>query len=108
MSSWLAIAVPYLPEIIHLARPLFTRNRNADTDKTPELAAQQIAELQRIYGLLHVHGELLDVFHVVCHRDLQLAADALDKRLRFAHTINIVALTAAVLAFCTAVYALTA
>ena len=108
MSSWLAIAVPYLPEIIHLARPLFTRNRNADTDKTPELAAQQIAELQVAVAdnVENIKKLAMDMQQTI--DALQLAADALDKRLRLAHTINIIALTAAVLAFCTAVYALTA
>lgn len=26
MSAWFAIAAPYIPEIIKIARPLFTRN----------------------------------------------------------------------------------
>ena len=106
MSSWLAIAVPYLPEIIHLARPLFTRNKNADTDKTPELAAQQIAELQAAVAdnVENIKKLAMDMQQTI--DALQLAADALDKRLRLAHTINIVALTVSVLAFGIAAYAL--
>ena len=104
MSSWLAIAVPYLPEIIHLARPLFTRNKNAD--KTPELAAQQITELQAAVAdnVENIKKLAMDMQQTI--DALQLAADALDKRLRLAHTIKIVALTVSVLAFGIAAYAL--
>jgi hypothetical protein len=106
MSSWLAIAVPYLPEIIHLARPLFTRNRN--NEKTPELTAQQIAELQTAVAdnVENIKKLAMDMQQTI--DALQLAADALDQRLRLAHTLNIVALTAAVLACCIAAYALSA
>ena len=106
MSSWLAIAVPYLPEIIHLARPLFTRNKQAD--KAPDLTTQQIAELQTAVAdnVENIKKLAMDMQQTI--DALQLAADALDKRLRLAHTLNIVALTVAVLAFGIAAYALAA
>ena len=106
MSSWLAIAVPYLPEIIHLARPLFTRNKQAD--KAPDLTAQQIAELQTAVAdnVENIKKVAMDMQQTI--DALQLAADALDQRLRLAHALNIVALTAAVLAFGIAAYALAA
>lgn len=106
MSSWLAIAVPYLPEIIHLARPLFTRNKQAD--KAPDLTTQQIAELQTAVAdnVENIKKLAMDMQQTI--DALQLAADALDQRLRLAHTLNIVALTTAVLAFGIAAYALAA
>lgn len=104
MSSWLAIAVPYLPEIIHLARPLFTRNKNQD--KVPDIVAQQIAELQsavteNVDSITKLAAEMQKTIDA-----LQLGADALEKKLQHAHIVNIVAMTVAVLAFCMAAYVL--
>lgn len=104
MSSWLAIAVPYLPEIIHLARPLFTRNKNQD--KAPEVVAQQIAELQtavadNVESIKKLALEMQQTIDA-----LQVGADALEKQLRRAHTINIIALTLAALAFGLSAYVL--
>lgn len=45
MPGWFSVAAPYLADIVVLARPLFTRNK--DGDKVPEVVAQQIAELQQ-------------------------------------------------------------
>ncbi|HEX5539411.1 MAG TPA: hypothetical protein VFX01_06450 [Methylophilaceae bacterium] len=102
--SWLAIAVPYLPEIIHLARPLFTRNKNQD--KVPEVVVQQISELQsavtaNVDNIAKLAAEMQKTIDA-----LQLGAEALEKKLHRAHLLNIVALTMAALAFCVAVYAL--
>jgi uncharacterized coiled-coil protein SlyX len=44
MAAWYALAASYLPDIIKLALPLFTRGR--PQEKTPEVMAQQITELQ--------------------------------------------------------------
>lgn len=104
MSSWLAIAVPYLPEIINLARPLFTRNKNQG--KVSDITAQQISELQTAVAdnVESIKKLAMDMQKTI--DALQLGADALEKKLRRAHAINIVAMTTAALAFCIAAYAL--
>lgn len=104
MSSWLAIAVPYLPEIINLARPLFTRNKNQD--KAPEVVAQQIAELQtavtdNVESIKKLATEMQQAIDA-----LQRRADAWENQLRRAHITNIIAITLAAMAFCLAAYAL--
>jgi hypothetical protein len=104
MPSWLAIAVPYLPEIIHLARPLFTGNKNQD--KGPDIVAQQISELQsavteNVDSIAKLAAEMQKTIDA-----LQMGAEALEKKLRYTHIINIVAITMAGLAFCMAAYAL--
>jgi hypothetical protein len=104
MSSWLAIAVPYLPEIINLARPLFTRDKSQE--KVPEIVAQQIAELQTAVAdnVESIKKLAMDMQKTI--DALQRGADALEKELRHARIVNMVALTAAVLAFCLSAYAL--
>lgn len=102
MSSWFAIAVPYLPDLINLARPLFTRDKNKE--KSPDILAQQISELQ---SAVTENVESINKLAAETQKTLQLGADALEKKLRVANIINIVAITMATLAFCLAAYALT-
>jgi hypothetical protein len=44
MPGWFSVAAPYLADIVMLARPLFTRNKNGEP--VPDIVVQQINELQ--------------------------------------------------------------
>ena len=104
MSAWFAIAAPYIPEIIKIARPLFTRGN--PEKKTIEVAAQQIAELQTaaIQNSESIKLLATEMQHTL--EALQKGAAELEKKLDRARTLLIVATTVSVLAFGTAVYAL--
>lgn len=104
MSAWLAIAAPYIPEIIKLARPLFTRNN--PEQKTIEVAAQQIAELQTaaIQNSESIKLLATEMQHTL--EALQQGAAELEKKLERARTLLIVSVTISVLAFAVAIYAL--
>lgn len=106
MPGWFSIAAPYLADIITLARPLFTRSKDKDADKDPNILAQQIIELQNaatqnaesVRTLATEMQKTLDA--------LQTGATILETRLRWAQTLAVVSTTVAVLAFFIAVYAL--
>ncbi len=46
MSAWFTAVAPFLPDIIQMARPIFTRSKGADAERRPDLVPKQIAELQ--------------------------------------------------------------
>lgn len=104
MPGWFAFAAPYIPEIIKLARPLFTRAspKAAETDVT----AQQIAELQtavsqNVESIKHLATDLQRTLEA-----LQNGAAEMEKKLNRAHTLLLISATMATLSFCVAVYAL--
>ncbi len=107
-ATWVTLAASSLPEIIRLARPLFTRTPNIDVSQTQrlELVEAQIAELQTaatrnadaIVQLATDMQKTLDV--------LQVGAERMERRLRRANLTAAVAATIALLAFATALYAL--
>ncbi|MCJ0763033.1 hypothetical protein [Variovorax terrae] len=104
MSAWLSIAAPYLPEIIKLAQPLFTRAKSPD--KSPEVMAQQIAELQAAATQNAEAIKLLATQMQGTIDGLQAAATTLEKKLQRAYLLAVVAATVAVLGFGVAAYAL--
>lgn len=104
MAGWIAIAAPYIPEIIKLARPLFTRN--SSKEKSIEVVAQQIAELQTaaIQNAESIKIIASEMQHTI--EALQTGATKLEKKLEQARMLLIIAVTVSVLAFCVAVFAL--
>jgi hypothetical protein len=106
MPGWFSVAAPYLADIITLARPLFTRGKDKETDKVPELVAQQIAELQNAATQNAESVKLLATEMQKTLDALQTGASILESRLRWAQTLAIVSTTLAAMAFFIAVYAL--
>lgn len=104
MSAWYALAASYLPDIIKLALPLFTRGRAQE--KTPEVMAQQIVELQNA-ALQNADSIKLMATEMQKTIDtLQVGAALLERRLQRAQMLAGAASIIAVLAFGVAVYAL--
>lgn len=108
-STWIAIAAPYVPEIIKLARPLFTRTPAA-ADNTQQIrldvVSAQISELQNAASqnadsIRKLATDMQKTLEV-----LQLGSERMQKRLVIANLIAIMAATAALLAFGLAAYAL--
>lgn len=114
MASWFTVMAPLLPELIRAARPIFTRNAE------PSQVPKQIAELQdavlhndhsiktvaremeqTLSALTQASQELETTLHGLRHSQVLL-----ERRLRRANTVAVVAVTAALLAFAVAAYAL--
>jgi uncharacterized coiled-coil protein SlyX len=104
MPAWFAIAAPYIPEIIKIARPLFTRNKGQE--KSIDVVSQQIAELQTsaIQNAESIKLLATEMQHTI--EALQSGAAQLEKKLEYARMLLIISSTISVLAFCVAVYAL--
>lgn len=104
MAGWLALAVPYIPEIIKIARPLFTRGN--PQEKSAEVVAQQIAELQTAVIQNSESIKLLatEMQHTI--DALQTGAAELEKKLERAGILLIISTTISILAICIAAYAL--
>jgi hypothetical protein len=104
MPAWFAIAAPYIPEIIKLARPLFTRG-NAQ-EKSAEVMTQQITELQAaaLQNAESIKLLATEMQHTL--EALQSGAAGLEKKLERARVLLIISTTISVLAFCIAAYAL--
>lgn len=104
MAGWLALAVPYIPEIIKIARPLFTRGN--PQEKSAEIVAQQIAELQAAVIQNSESIKLLatEMQHTI--EALQKGATDLEKKLARAGILLIISTTISVLAISIAAYAL--
>lgn len=104
MPAWFAIAAPYIPEIIKIARPLFTRNNSQE--KSIEVVAQQIAELQTaaIQNAESIKIIASEMQHTI--EALRDGAQKLENKLDHARTLLIISATISVLAFGVAVYAL--
>lgn len=106
MPAWYALAAPYLPDIIKLTLPLFTRVKSQD--KVPDVVAQQITELQNA-ALQNADSIKLMATEMQKTIDaLQVGAALLERRLQRAQLLATVATTIAVLAFGVAIYALDA
>ena len=104
MAGWLAIAAPYIPEIIKIARPLFTRNNSKD--KSIEAASQQIAELQTavIQNAESIKIIASEMQHTI--EALHIGSAKLEKKLKFASILLLISMTLSILAICVALYAL--
>jgi hypothetical protein len=108
-ASWITIAAPYVPEIIRLARPLFTRTPTT-TDNTQQIrldvVSAQIGELQNAASqnadsIRKLATDMQKTLEV-----LQLGSERMQKRLVAANLLAFAAITTAVLAFGVATYAL--
>ena len=104
MAGWLALAVPYIPEIIKIARPLFTRGN--PQEKSAEVIAQQIAELQSAVIQNSESIKLLATEMQLTIEALQTGAAELEKKLERAGVLLFISTIISVLALGAAAYAL--
>jgi hypothetical protein len=111
MATWIATAVPLIPEVIRLATPYFSKK---PADKALDLAAS-VAELQDASrtnaGAITKNAEALAAFAENTQKyieALQTSNVALHRELAVARTVAIVAATIAGLAFALAAYGLAA
>lgn len=107
-ATWITIAASSLPEILRMARPLFTRTPPIDTSQAQRLAIvdEQIAELQgaatrNADSITALASDMQKTIEV-----LQVGAERMQRQLHRANRLAMVAMTVAVLAFITALYAL--
>ena len=107
-ATWITIAASSLPEIIRMARPLFTRTPPLDNSQQlrMDVIGEQIAELQdaatqNADSIRKLATDMQKTIEV-----LQIGADRAERRLRRAHTLTLVATTVATLAFVLAAWAL--
>ena len=107
-ATWITIAASSLPEIIRMARPLFTRTPPLDNSQQLRLdvIGEQIAELQdaatqNADSIRKLATDMQKTIEV-----LQVGADRAERRLRRANTLTLVATTMATLAFVLAAWAL--
>ena len=104
MAAWFTAALPFIPDVIKLASPLFTRSK--PQDHVPDIVVTQIAELQTASAQ---NTEALKVLAAEMQKTidaLQIGAEALARDLRMARIVSIVAGTVALLTFAVATYAL--
>ena len=108
-ATWITIAAPYVPEIIRLARPLFTRTP-PQVDNSQQLRIDvigaQIAELQdaatqNADSIRKLATDMQKTIEV-----LQVGADRAERQLRRSNQLVLGATTVAALAFLLAAYAL--
>jgi len=107
-ATWITIAASSLPEIIRLAKPLFTRTPPIDTTQAQRLAIidEQITELQgaatrNADSISRLATDMQKTIEV-----LQVGADRMERQMHRANRLAAIATTVAVLAFATALYAL--
>ena len=107
-ATWITLAAPYLPDIIKLARPLFTRTPPVDNTQQlrMDVIGEQIAELQdaatqNADSIRKLATDMQKTIEI-----LQAGADQAERRLRHASQLTLVATTVAVLAFALAAFAL--
>ena len=107
-ATWITIAASSLPEIIRMARPLFTRTPQVDNSHQlrMDVIGEQIAELQdaatqNADSIKKLATDMQKTIEV-----LQVGADQAERRLRRASQLTVIATTVAILAFALAAYAL--
>jgi hypothetical protein len=104
MAAWFTVVAPFLPDIIQMAKPIFTRPKSQVS--APDLVPQQIIELQ------DAAAQNADAIKVLAEEmqktiaSLQQASVELDQKLDRANRLGLVAITAALLGFGVAAYAL--
>ena len=104
MAAWFTHALPYIPDLIKLAKPLFTRSR--PQDQVPDVVARQITELQEIAAQNTDAIKTLAIEMQNTIDSLQSGAEALAQELRWLRTMVIVCVAAAVVAAGLAAFAL--
>lgn len=107
-ATWITIAASSLPEIIRMARPLFTRTPQVDNTHQlrMDVIGEQIAELQdaatqNADSIRKLATDMQKTIEV-----LQLGVDQAERRLRLAARLTVIATTVAILAFALSAYAL--
>ncbi|ATD67027.1 hypothetical protein CNR27_05855 [Luteimonas chenhongjianii] len=108
-AGWITIVAPYLPEIVRLARPIFTRTPpliDPGQLRRNDVVDAQIAELQdaadqNADSIGKLAADMQKTIEV-----LQLAAARAERRLVRAQALAIIAATIATLAFGLAAWAL--
>ena len=107
-ATWITIAASSLPEIIRMARLLFTRTPQVDNSHQPQMdvIGEQIAQLQdaatqNADSIKKLATDMQKTIEV-----LQVGADQAERRLRRASQLTLIATTVAILAFALAAYAL--
>ncbi|MGH8063512.1 MAG: hypothetical protein ACREO7_16020 [Pseudoxanthomonas sp.] len=107
-ATWITIAASSLPEIIRMARPLFTRTPQVDNghQQRMDVIGEQIIELQdaatqNADSIRKLATDMQKTIEV-----LQVGADQAERRLRRANQLMLIATTVAILAFALAAYAL--
>jgi len=108
-ATWITIAAPYLPEIIKLARPLFTRTPpqldNSQQLRMDVIGAQivelQDAATQNADSIRKLATDMQKTIEV-----LQLGAERAEQRMRKSNQLVLIATTMAALAFALAAYSL--
>lgn len=104
MAAWFTAVAPFLPDLIQMARPIFTRARGEE--KASDLIPQQIAELQDAAAR---NAEAVRVLAAEMQQTLtalQQASAALERELARARQMALVAVIASLLGFAVAAYAL--
>jgi len=104
MAAWFTVVAPFLPDIIQMAKPIFTRARSPE--KAPDLVPQQILELQDAAAQNADAIKLLAEEMQQTLSVLQQASVEVDRKLERANRMALVAVTAALLAFALAAWAL--
>ncbi|MGQ4659774.1 hypothetical protein [Lysobacter sp. F6437] len=104
MAAWFTAVAPFLPDIIQMAKPIFTRSKGEE--KAPDLVPRQIAELQDAAAQNAESVRVLAAEMQQTLTALQQASGELERKLERANRLSLVAATAAVLAFAVAAYAL--
>ena len=116
MAAWFTVVAPFLPDIIQMAKPMFTRDKGADKipQQIKELqdaatqnadAVKQLAgEMQRTLASLQQGASQLETTLAA----LQQRNGALESELRRANRRSLVAATMALLAFALSACALAA
>jgi hypothetical protein len=109
-AGWITVVAPYLPEIVRLARPIFTRTPPPLVDlgqqRRNDVIDAQITELQdaasqNADSIGKLAADMQKTIEV-----LQLGAARVEKRLLRAQVLAVVSTTVAVLAFGLAAWAL--
>jgi hypothetical protein len=104
MAAWFTAVAPFLPDIIQMAKPMFTRARGED--KAPDLVPRQISELQDAAAQNAESVRLLAAEMQQTLTALQQASVELERKLERASRLSLVAATMAGLGFAVAAYAL--
>lgn len=104
MAAWFTVVAPFLPDIIQMARPIFTRPKTPVA--APDLVPQQIIELQDAVGRNADAIKLLaeEMQHTIA--SLRQASVELDRKLNRANLLAMLAGGAAALGLVLAAYAL--
>ena len=108
-AAWITVVAPYLPEIVRLARPIFTRTPpqvDLGQQRRLDVIEAQIGELQDAASQNADSIAKLATDMQQTMQALQLGAERLERRLVLSNRLAVIAATAAALAVALAAYAL--